>query len=46
MDYFKRLESIGFKVQAIDYTTQLTATEVDRYRLAQGELLPVVTKPA
>jgi len=46
MDYFKRLESIGFKVQAIDYTTQLTATEVDRYRLVQGELLPVVTKPA
>lgn len=46
MDYFKRLESIGFQVQGVDYTAQLNPEEVDRYRLAAGELIPVVTKPA
>ncbi|MGJ8683495.1 MAG: class I SAM-dependent methyltransferase [Nonlabens sp.] len=46
MDYFKRLESIGFQVQAVDYTAQLSPEDVDRYRLAKGELIPVVTKPA
>lgn len=46
MDYFKRLESIGFQVQAVDYTAQINPEEVDRYRLAAGELIPVVTKPA
>lgn len=45
MDYFKRLESIGFKVNAVDYTAQLNPEEVDKYRLAKGELIPVVTKP-
>ncbi len=45
MDYFERLESIGFQVQALDYTKQLSPEEVDRYRLAAGELIPVVTKP-
>jgi len=44
MDYFQRLESIGFQVNAVDYTTQLSIDEVDKYRLAKGELIPVVTK--
>ena len=44
MDYFKRLESIGFQVDAVDYTAQLSTEEVDKYRLAKGELIPVVTK--
>lgn len=43
-DYFDKLRTIGFKVDAIDYTTALTPEEVDRYRLAQGELLPVCWK--
>ena len=43
-DYFSKLRSIGFKVDAIDYTTILPQKEVDRYRLAQGELLPVCWK--
>ena len=43
-DYFDKLRTIGFKVDAIDYTTALTREEVDRYRLAQGELLPVCWK--
>ena len=43
-DYFDKLRSIGFNVDAIGYTTTLTPDEVDRYRLAQGELLPVCWK--
>ncbi len=46
MDYFERLENIGFKVTALDYTKELGAEAVDRYRLAAGELIPVVVKPA
>ncbi|AZQ42770.1 class I SAM-dependent methyltransferase [Nonlabens ponticola] len=45
MDYFERLDSIGFKVDAVDYTKTLTADQIDRYRLAPGELIPVVRKP-
>lgn len=45
MDYFERLKSVGFIVNPVDYTTQLTAVEVDTYRLAPGELIPVVQKP-
>lgn len=44
MDYFNKLESIGFKVEAVDYTTTLSSKEIDRYRLAAGELIPVVRK--
>ena len=45
MDYFERLSSVGFEVNAVDYTHQLTKEQVDRYRLAWGELIPVVIKP-
>lgn len=45
MDYFDRLKSVGFKVQALDYTAQLLPSDVDRYRLAKGELIPLVQKP-
>ncbi len=44
MDYFERLKSVGFKVQAVDYTKQLAPDKIDYYRLAAGELIPVVTK--
>lgn len=44
MDYFNKLESIGFKVEAVDYTTTLNSKEIDRYRLGAGELIPVVRK--
>ncbi|BAO55340.1 class I SAM-dependent methyltransferase [Nonlabens marinus] len=45
MDYFDRLRSVGFEVEAVDYTNQLSSQEVDYYRLATGELIPVLTKP-
>ena len=43
-DYFDKLRSIGFRVEEVDYTSKLTPQEVDRYRLAKGELIPVCFK--
>ena len=44
MDYFDTLRSIGFKVDAVDYTSELTEQEVNRFRLPKGELIPVAKK--
>lgn len=43
-DYFDKLRTIGFEVLEVDYTAQLDAAKVDKYRLAQGEILPVCFK--
>ncbi len=43
-DYFERLRNIGFLVNEIDYSITLSAEEVDKYRLAKGEILPVCFK--
>lgn len=43
-DYFEKLRAIGFKVEEVDYTNQISLYEVDRYRLAKGEILPVCWK--
>ncbi|AVR45551.1 SAM-dependent methyltransferase [Christiangramia fulva] len=43
-DYFNILRSVGFKVEEVDYSSQLTAEEIDRYRLAKGEIIPVCYK--
>ena len=43
-DYFEKLRKIGFKVQEIDLTAQISPQGVDKYRLAQGEILPVCSK--
>lgn len=44
MDYFDKLRAVGFTVEAVDYTATLSAADIERYRLAPGELLPVVRK--
>lgn len=44
MDYFKKLASVGFKVTAVDYTTTLSEEEIERFRVAKGELIPVCKK--
>ncbi|MBT8256751.1 MAG: class I SAM-dependent methyltransferase [Bacteroidia bacterium] len=44
LDYFDKLASVGFKVDAVDYTTNFSAEEIEKYRLSKGELLPVCTK--
>jgi SAM-dependent methyltransferase len=44
MDYFEKLAKIGFKVEAADFTNTLTNKEIERFRLAKGELVPVCKK--
>ncbi len=44
-DYFNQLRSVGFEVEEVDYTLQLTQEEVKRYCLAKGEIIPLVKKP-
>jgi SAM-dependent methyltransferase len=43
-DYFDKLRAVGFKVDEIDYTKQLSPIDVDTYRLAKGEIIPFVKK--
>lgn len=43
-DYFDKLRSIGFKVDEVDYSSQLSEEEIDTFRLAKGEIIPVVYK--
>lgn len=44
LDYFDKLRGIGFTVQEVDYTCKLSASDVEKYCLANGELIPVVRK--
>lgn len=43
-DYFNKLRSIGFTVEEQDYTNVLSKEDVNKYRLAQGEIIPIVRK--
>ena len=45
-DYFDLLRKSGFRVKAVDYTHGLKPEQIDQYRLAAGELIPLVEKPA
>jgi len=44
-DYFDKLRAIGFKVTEVDYTKTLGEAAVDKYRLAKGEIIPLVHRP-
>lgn len=43
-DYFEKLRTVGFAVEEVDYTAKLSASEINRYRLAKGEVIPVCKK--
>lgn len=43
-DYFETLEKAGFIVSPVPYASQLSKAEIDRYRLAQREIIPLVKK--
>ena len=43
-DYFKKLRSIGFMVEEVDYTASMSSEEIEKYRLAKGEIIPLVRK--
>ncbi len=44
MDYFTKLKTTGFKVEAVDYTKTFTQEEIETFRLPKNELIPVCTK--
>jgi len=44
MDYFKKLADVGFNTNAIDYTANMADSEITKYRLPKGELIPVCSK--
>ena len=44
-DYFDRLRNAGFKVEEVDYSNVLSPEDLDKFRLANGEILPVCFKP-
>lgn len=44
-DYFERLREAGFQVEEVDYSKVMSSEDIDRYRLAVGEILPVCFKP-
>jgi SAM-dependent methyltransferase len=43
-DYFDKLRRIGFEVEEVDYTRSLSKSEIEKYCLALGEIIPVVSK--
>ena len=43
-DYFEKLRNIGFKVEEVDYSSTLTPKLIEKYRLAKGEIIPLVRK--
>ncbi|SDE05150.1 Methyltransferase domain-containing protein [Pricia antarctica] len=43
-DYFDKLRSVGFTVEEVDYTASLLASDIEKFRLADGEIIPVVRK--
>ncbi len=43
-DYESHLLSVGFEVDMMDYSQQITPELFEKYRLAKGELLPVCYK--
>ena len=45
MDYFDKLNSCGFRVRKINYTSKLSKEEIQKYCLNYGELIPFVQKP-
>lgn len=44
LDYRDRLAAAGFRVKVDDFVNQLTAEEVDRFRLPPGEMIYVCYK--
>lgn len=43
-DYFDKLRSVGFTVEEVDLTGTMSASQIEMYRLAKGELIPYVKK--
>ncbi|PZD79714.1 class I SAM-dependent methyltransferase [Mesonia sp. K7] len=44
LDYFKKLEAVGFDVKQVRLSEQLSQEEIERYRINSTEILPVCYK--
>ena len=44
MDYFEKLRSIGFEVDAVDFTKEFSKEDIEKYRLPMHELIPLCKK--
>lgn len=44
-DYFDRLREVGFEVTEVDLTSDMAQEDLEKYRLAKGEIIPWVRKP-
>lgn len=44
LDYFKKLESFGFKVDPLQYSKEFTESEIIKYGLIKDEIIPVCKK--
>nr|WP_142785404.1 class I SAM-dependent methyltransferase [Changchengzhania lutea] len=44
LDYFDKLRAIGFRVEEVDYTSNLAEEDIIKYCLAKGEVIPVCYK--
>ena len=44
MDYFKRLNSVGFSVKKVKYANKLSDKEITKYCLSPNEIIPVCKK--
>lgn len=43
-DYFDKLRNVGFVVEEVNYSAKLSQEEINKYRLAKGEIIPFVKK--
>ncbi|WP_111706863.1 class I SAM-dependent methyltransferase [Lutibacter citreus] len=43
-DYFNRLRNVGFSVDEVDYSSEISSELITKYCLVKGEILPVCTK--
>ena len=44
LDYFKKLESFGFKVDPLKYSKKFNESEIIKYGLIKDEIIPVCKK--
>lgn len=43
-DYFDKLRAVGFTVKEENYTAQMSISQIERFRLAKNEIIPVCFK--
>ena len=43
-DYYNRLESVGFKTQAIDFLKEFSPQEIESFALPKNERIPLAKK--